>query len=349
VRRHGPLTIRQFIRHVIGCIAPHHVDKIDALQAEVLDRCHRVQHARVGSCLAGMVREWQSNSSSQPSRFSAGILHTLNMPKRVHMAGTIALVILGVSLAGWCLWLPAREPRYQGKALRDWLWDYYNGGNRAAVTNALRVLGTNATPTLVGMLRSNDSALKEQLVGLWHEHIEGLHFLPLSLRYPSWYRHQAWVQCNSAAQGFEILGVEARGAIPDLIGVYRENISPVSQDSTCHALAAMGPAAREAIPWFLKSATNSTEAERKTAIWALLRFHADAPLVLPVLTICLSDTNSWFRWLGANGLASLGHQASETAPELVTLLQDPAREVRVAATNALRQVDAAAAVRAGVR
>jgi len=152
-----------------------------------------------------------------------------------------------------------------------------------------------------------------------------------------------------AARGFEILGADAQAAAPELIGIYDHKISEGSQYAASRALVALGPSGQIAIPSFLGYAVGSDLEARKTAIGALLRVHAEPSLVLPVLVKSLGETNDWLRWLAATSLAELGTKGRETAPALVPLLNDPDRDVRSAATNALRRVDLEVAVRAGVK
>jgi len=85
--------------------------------------------------------------------------HTAAVRKRVRIAVAVLVVFL-MGTVGWCLLpSPEREPIYQGRGLRAWLWEYYNGGNLVGVTNAVREMGTNAIPTLLRMLRKRDSFL----------------------------------------------------------------------------------------------------------------------------------------------------------------------------------------------
>jgi hypothetical protein len=146
------------------------------------------------------------------------------MQKRVY----IALAVLLVMLAGVIAWqvLHLREPIYQGKRLSSWLEAYKLYGVAGVETwqvrveqqeadEAVRRIGTNALPTLLRMLRAKDSALKVKLMDLAQKqrfiHINYIPSDELNYR---------------ACSAFGVLRAKAQSAVPALIRIYEQNISP---------------------------------------------------------------------------------------------------------------------------
>jgi hypothetical protein len=279
--------------------------------------------------------------------------HTAGVRKQFR----IALVVL---LAGVIVWQVLRnhehEPIYQGKGLHVWLREYHLGlgtgdEERVRARNlaeaAVREIGTNAIPTLLKMLGKKDSSGVSKLVDLWNRR---LYSFPHWMRYPGWYRNQAANLNEDAELGFEILGADAHEAVPALISLYEQNISPHSQAATSRALNAIGPAAqRMAIPSFLRAAASTNAPMREVAVWALYGVHTEPRLVVPALVNALSDTNFLIRLVAARALGDFGTNAQEAVPALVTLLSDPSSRVRPNATNALKKINPEAAAKAGVR
>jgi HEAT repeat protein len=197
------------------------------------------------------------------------------------------------------------------------------------------------------MLSKKDAPTISRLIELWNRH---LYSLPRWIRYPSWYRNQAAVLNNEAALGFEILGPDAQQAVPALIELYEQNVSPHSQSATSRALNAIGPEAqRMAIPSFLRAAASSNPPVREVAVWALYGIDAQHQQVVPALVNALSDTNFVIRVVAARGLGHFGTNGQQSVPALVRLLNDPSSRVRPDATNALEKIDPEAAAKVRVK
>jgi len=139
--------------------------------------------------------------------------------------------------------------------------------------------------------------------------------------------------------------------VPELIIIYKRNISPDSQMCVSLALIAIGPAAaRAAVPSFPEGAVSSDPRVRESAVGALARAHVEPSLVVPALVKSLRDSNARTRSLAAMGLKEIGWSggARPAVPALVALLRDPDGEVRRVAAEALKNIDYDAAVKAGV-
>jgi hypothetical protein len=204
----------------------------------------------------------------------------------------IVLAVLLVAIVAGIVWhgLREREPVYQGKLLRVWLGEYYNWNayvgseRRNAAEAAIRQFGTNAIPTLLNMLRKKDSPVVSILIPLWDRYVTRTGYLPFWVAYPSWYQVHAAVLNNQASMGFEILNTDARPAVPALIEIYEQNISPASQFYVSRALNAIGPdAMRAAVSSFLNGTTSPNLLVRKNAVMALSQVDDEPSLVVSAL------------------------------------------------------------------
>src|SRR5258708_4833537 len=148
------------------------------------------------------------------------------MRKRV----PILFMIVAIAIVGaiaWWMSVP-KEPVYQGERLTTWLQAYalhnLTPGNMAATMErekrtdeAVRFIGTNAIPTLLRLLRAKDSALKLKFIRLAQkQHVVAIHPVPA----------RDWN--NMAERAFCQLGHDADSALPALVDIYEQNISPES-------------------------------------------------------------------------------------------------------------------------
>jgi hypothetical protein len=279
------------------------------------------------------------------------------MGKRVHIALAVVLAAVAGLIAWQGLHPKEREPVYQGKALRVWLSESYYGRlrqdarGRDAAEGAIRHVGTNAIPTLLNMLRKKDSPLVSMLIPVWDRHVALMpHHLPVWIRFPSWYRTKAAVLNHQALTGFEILRADAHQAVPALIKIYDQDISPDSRFYTSRALIAVGPgAARRAIPSFLRGAASANTRVRQDALYALSQAPGEPSVVVPALVKGLSDADASIRKTAVMGLKEVGFAAQPAVPALVRMLSDPDVQVRSLAAQALLRIDYDAAVKAGLK
>ena len=272
------------------------------------------------------------------------------MRKRVHVALTVLLVAIGGVIAWQVLHPPESEPVYQGRRLSSWLKDYripYGTGTSGlfAVSNVrgeadevVRQAGTNALPTLFRMLRAKDSSLKVNLMDLViRQHIIKLDFaLAVDLN---------WRACEA----FRVLGAEAKSAVPALIAIANQNISPSSRCCAIRALGSIGPSANGAVPALLRWATNANAGVRYTAISALGKIGTEPDRVVPVLINAMHDPAPHVRTSALHALQDFGPNAKLAVPALVESLNTHNEVNNWLATNALLTIDPEAAARAGVK
>jgi hypothetical protein len=263
--------------------------------------------------------------------------------KRVY----IALAVLLVVIAGVSAWqgLREREPVYQGKRLSVWLKAYQISGfvgieAREKANAAVRQAGTNAISTLLRMLRAKDWALKVKLMDLAsRQHFIKIEYTPA----------QDWHLAPLYA--FEVLGAEAQSAVPALIEIANQNISPESRYCALDALGYIGPPAKEAVYSLLRWSTNSDYEVRGQAFFALGKIGTEPDRVLPVLINALHDESGTVQTCAILALKDYGPNAKRAVPALVEFLNthDDATSDRSYATNALKAIDPEAAAKAGVK
>lgn len=93
---------------------------------------------------------------------------------------TVVVLLLTVVVGLFLVITRPDEPSYQGRSLSAWLDDNYQSklmpprrpvaeGTRERAENAIKMIGTNAIPTLLRMLASRDSRLKLEVLMFAHK------------------------------------------------------------------------------------------------------------------------------------------------------------------------------------
>ena len=288
------------------------------------------------------------------------------MRKRVY----IELAALLVILAGMSVWQglhsQKHEPVYHGKPLRYWLRGYragnwsWNQSTALMADEAVRVIGTNAIPTLLEMISASDSALDIKL-------------LKWSYTWRRWARRQPFLRIApiphlpsydalEASQAFRALGPQASVAVPDLVRLLDQDLPAMNHGHIILILADIGPPAERAVPAVLRDLHASNPIRRGNALYALGRIGAAPELVVTNAAVVLGDPDPYVRRQAARSLESFGAEARSSVPALVEALQKwslqpayPRRFERdpddpiVAAQDALKAIDPEAAAKAGVK
>ena len=267
-------------------------------------------------------------------------------PVRKRLKFTFAGLLVVLIGAGILAFLHDNEPRYEGKRLSTWMKGFWPRAGLGFVmplseepeyvkaVEALRSVGTNATPTLLKMLRASDPPWKVKLMGLANRQ----KFIPIRFESAA----EQNVLASMAFREFE----GASNAVPDLIQIYHENHSEFSQHSVVSVLGSIGPAAELAVPSLIPAAVHGNGSIRGNAIAALGGIHARPDLVIPVLTNALLDPDLMIRSAAASGLGQFGGQARSAIPALVELLKYNDENGSRAAAGALEQIDPEAAAEA---
>lgn len=252
------------------------------------------------------------------------------MKKRSRIA--LALVVLAI-LAGlaWMLLRP-HEPVYEGKRLSVWMEDLdFSKAGTPEYTKAHEVIGkigTNALPTLLRMIRMKDespSVLKLIDLARAQDFIK-IRYTPAANRR------------SQAAAALSELGPLAADAVPVLLEIYEQNLSPQSQTMCTDVMTWIGPGAKAAIPALIRGMTNQDEDVRCSLLLTLARIHEEPALVVPEIISALHDTNSVIRMQAASALEDYAAHARSAVPVLLELVQDENPHVRCNAVFALDKI-----------
>ncbi len=190
------------------------------------------------------------------------------MRKRYQIAVAVFIAAI-VGVIAWEATRP-RQPVYNGKTLGRWLSTSFGESDRdpakrEAGEEAVRQIGTNAIPTLLRLLRMKDSAMKTRVITL----ARSQHIINIQCEYAG-----RWNQI--AEYAFSCLGTNAQTAVPALLRIAEENISPTSRSYAIETLGWIGPPAKEAVPSLLLWATNEVVPVRRYARFSLLRIDREA-------------------------------------------------------------------------
>ncbi len=211
-------------------------------------------------------------------------------------------------------------------SLSEWLAFYERTETRQAA-RAVRQIGTNGIPFLIAQLRAEDSKTKALLIQCVGQ--RRLNRVGLST---------AGQRRSLAQRGFELLGPEAKPAVPELIEILKN-------PSTCMEAAA-------ALTWIgddglfaLTNAISCSSADVHRAGLGALRdagakrdvvFRTKvAPVFVPPLLSVLNDSHADARAIAAETLALFDHNRAAVVAALAKLLHDPELAARCAAVSSL--------------
>jgi hypothetical protein len=259
-----------------------------------------------------------------------------------------------------------REPRYHGQTLTYWLMKSCFERD-AEATAAIRLIGTNAVPSLTRWLLYEPSKMKLKMLAA-NEKLPRKICDPLQ-DFITGDRH--WKNRSDLPEyGFGLLGPEARPAIPDLVqalvrhqnrsyllttllrGIGDESLPPLATLVTNRA----NPKELrvEGIQWILSTriinelaVLNLEEClhdqERDVAIeaaFALAAERIEPDVIIPFLTNAVHtiSSNDLDRRAVVEHLNEYGKAAQPAIPTLIELMADPSDLVRNSVTNALGNI-----------
>ncbi|HWF18029.1 MAG TPA: HEAT repeat domain-containing protein [Verrucomicrobiae bacterium] len=192
----------------------------------------------------------------------------------------ISMAVIFAAAFAWFVLKP-REPSYQGKTLTGWLEGFYSSmQDRPDAINALHHISSNAIPTLLNYVAAKDSRLEKSLLK-WNEKHPRM-TLPL---YPETEKQEL------ADQGFQILGPDAKSAVPQLIALLKDDDENVRL-TAAYCLGCIGDEAKSAVPDLIKEFEREESVPpnyNPAAACALGKIGPSARAAIPVLTAGLTN------------------------------------------------------------
>jgi hypothetical protein len=269
------------------------------------------------------------------------------------------ILILLAAAAGLVFFYSSRlnEPVYQGKSLTAWLAQFgtnhwsagFHGDLDRQAEAAIQQIGTNAVPFYLQLMTTRESPIKVKWLALapkpWlaRFHIPGVFE----------YRNELYMRKCLGAWGFVALGAKAKPWVPALLALNSDK-DQNTRYLAVFALRCLGPAAGEALPKMILLLKDPDLIIRGEAAMALGEIHQEPERSIPILMDFIekyhADRSDWPpSYHAIRSLAKFGAQAKPAVPMLIGLLSDGEQAIREAATNALREIDPAAAAEAGVK
>lgn len=265
------------------------------------------------------------------------------------LAILLVLFLIGLVLVA----LRSHEPAYQGKSLSGWLREFEEAKVNSPTSryhpsaaefqaqfvepthNAVRQIGTNALPTLLSLLRAQDSLLQQRVRAL-------LGRLP----FVRWRPTSQDLRRSMALDGFSALGTNAQPAVPALIALLNDKDGEVRKYAAW-CLGSVGPAAEQAVPALIQRLADSDSLVGESAENSLGLIHRKPELVIPVLKERLAAARK--KQLTLFALGCFGTEAKAAVPVILPLLDHPDPETRTWAAMALKRIDPDAAAKAEVK
>ena len=169
-------------------------------------------------------------------------------------AAVVVLVFLVATAVAW-LFLRRVEPVYNGKPLTSWAQQYgsNNWSGRKELAReaefAVQQIGTNAIPFLLDLMQARDSNLKKRL----RQHVPRKWHDPLHLN------DNSGKVRRMGAHGLAALGTNAPAAVPALVELATQHPDEDGRYIAVFALRTLGPAAEDAIPFYIRCLTNKDD------------------------------------------------------------------------------------------
>jgi HEAT repeat protein len=291
----------------------------------------------------------------------------------------VVLLVAGLGLVGW-LSLSAREPSYKGKSLTYWIDPSASGGHESVTerSSALAAMREQAVPYLVERLRWKPSPMMQKLYREFPD------FPPFIA-----YQQGRWDPRGQAAHDLGEFGSVASNAIPNLmaasttrdlgsswyqevcakaalIKIKQESLAPYIEKLTNTAVSntasieswyqnalmigECGTNAAAAVPnLILALGSTNNEVIQAHALIALGEIHSRPEVSVPAIVPFLRSSDVALRQKAVFALGQFRDAAKAAWAELTQCLDDSDPWTRHAAADALKNIDRAAADKAGVK
>lgn len=245
-----------------------------------------------------------------------------------------SLAVAFASLGLWS-WLQPVEPTYHGRKLTAWLGSHsvWSGGSvidlvplEPPVEEALRQIGTNATPTLLKLMSRPDPP---KWIDKLAELMERQDRIKIDWRW--WAPYERF---GEAVCAFRVLGPAVSNSAPAIIKVYRKDFGLSSHWACLESLAGIGEASPLVIPFLVSVATNKNDIDHDSAIGLLGHLHQRPDLVVPPLIVLLNDPSATAdKRTVASALSMFGPYARPSVPALLNLIHPDATDTGAKSMN----------------
>lgn len=259
---------------------------------------------------------------------------------------TLIFVICTIAIACFAWMLLNRRataPIYQGRSLDSWITQLDDGDrdhetglalsawptgaavskSKAAATEAIRQIGTNAIPFLVAEVTRNDPRTLIKLKNFLRNHTRfGTAGLSNRIEKQKILRHQA-------ALGLAALGPDAKPALPELMKAFHTSYHT---KQVTISIAAIEP---EGWIELTKAITNSNESLALHGIWGLGMHRAAVPGTIDALLHTLTNSSSTLIDISAWALGEIRQEPERVVPALISALDSPSADLRRQAVSSL--------------
>jgi hypothetical protein len=243
------------------------------------------------------------------------------------------------------LWLlrPSREPFYEGRSLSQWLTMYRFAAvekapskDREMAAEAVRSIGTNALPLLLEWIRYEPRPWR-QTVQRMIDKIGANAFPRFADRIPDPFERPL-----NAKEGFRILGIEARSALPVLLKVASNTNAPLAATIAFESIAYLGS---DAVPEVVTALSEKSHPNYNHATWTACwmgYLGSNAAPMIPFLATRTKDTNSETALGAVIALGGFRLAPEISVPALAASLKHNEGVVRASAAESLSRFRAAA-------
>ena len=209
---------------------------------------------------------------------------------------------------------------------------------------ALEAIGTNALPHLVRWMQTEQSALEKRVL-----RISVLNQFGFRKARSEWQTREQRDRLR-AAFGFSLLKEKAAPAAPDLLRIFRTSRNDRGRMLAANSLAAIGPAASNAIPALVQGLRDRDSHVRNAAMRALVsvgfdneagRFREGVAEVMVQNLVELMGRPGAYTLEMIRLCGDLGPAARETAPKLKPFLESEDPRMKAAASDALLAIEGA--------
>ena len=214
---------------------------------------------------------------------------TFAVSRPVYIVAAIIMVL--IVFVAVCTGL--RKPEYQGKTVREWVWDYAltnRQGSHDPPSAAMQYIGPRAVPLLITELQRQNSGLDTHTLKfrLWFKTPDWIR-QKMQWREPPFLGDASQVR-ESAAIILGSLGARARSAIPSLRAALDDSTPHVRLQAAYALWQIDHSLAGEVVPILMQLHTNQYNFTYFTCLY-FGEIGKDANVAIPLVRACLNDSN----------------------------------------------------------